>query len=66
MTHNLPPCDIEALLTIEAVAPHLLTAHDRHCLRAWKAAPVVQRTSYLGYAVCALGLAILAAWGFAA
>ena len=66
MERHLPPCDIEALLVIEAVAPHLLTTHDLYCLRMWKAAPVVQRTSVLIPAVCALALAILAVWGFAA
>lgn len=58
--------DIETLLKLEAHAPHMLTPEDRHHLRLYRAAPVVQRTSYLGYACCALALAILAAWGIAA
>ncbi len=41
----LPPCDIETLLKIEAHAPHLLTPHDRHCLRMHRAAPVVKHAT---------------------
>jgi hypothetical protein len=62
----LPPCDIEALLTIEAVAPHLLTPHDRHCIRAYRAAPAVRRgvpVMVLLIAAALAALPIIFGWG---
>ena len=64
-TRTLPPCDIAALMRIEAYAPHMLTAHDRHCLRLHKAAPAVSRATILAPLVCALALILLAVLGAA-
>ena len=54
---TLPPCDIEALRTIEAHAPHMLTPHDRHCLRMHRAAPAVRRGAVAIVLACAAALA---------
>ena len=60
---TLPLCDLDTLLAIESRAPHLLTAHDRHCLRAHRAAPVVRSAVPTLVLACGVALALLP-WGF--
>lgn len=66
MKQHLSPCDITALMQIETYAPHLLTPHDRHCLRMHKAAPAVHWGIPAALAAVIVALVILAAWGSAA
>ncbi len=56
---TLPPCDIETLRQIEAYAPHVLTPHDRHCLRMHNAAPAVRIATPWLVVLCGTALALL-------
>jgi hypothetical protein len=63
---RLPACDIDALIRLEGYAPHLLTPQDRYALRMHRAAmATTSRVPVALYAI-AMGLLIIAAWGFAA